>query len=80
MLDALLEAPIDSRRALAGNIILGGGLSRLPGLPRRLLQEIDIRIKEEKYQKLKNLDVSVYFFILSNQDGKGQKENFHNFD
>jgi len=59
VLDALLEAPIDSRRALAGNIILGGGLSRLPGLPRRLLQEIDIRIKEEKYQKLKNLDFLV---------------------
>ena len=62
-MDALLEAPIDSRRALAGNIILGGGLSRLPGLARRLLQEIDERIKEEKYQKLKNLDVRGLFIF-----------------
>ena len=56
-MDALLESPIDARRALAGNIIISGGLGRLPGLGRRLLQEIKQQTSEEKYTKLENLDV-----------------------
>ena len=65
VLDALLEAPIDSRRALAGNIILCGGGASMPGLNRRLLQEINHQLAEERYEKLANLDVSFddfYFF------------------
>ena len=58
VLECLLESPIDNRRALAGNIIISGGLGRLPGLGRRLLQEIDEQIKDSRYQKLDNLDVS----------------------
>ena len=58
MLDSLLEAPIDNRRALAGNIILCGGGSSIPGLNRRFLQEINHQLAEERYEKLANLDVS----------------------
>ena len=62
VLESLLEAPIDSRRALAGNIILSGGLARLPGLGRRLLQQIKKQIQEPRYNKLANLDVSHFNF------------------
>ena len=46
------------RRALAGNIILSGGMAKMPGLQRRLLQEIKNQLLEERYEKLENLDVS----------------------
>jgi len=56
ILEALLESPIDARRALAGNIILSGGMAKMPGLQRRLLQEIKNQLLEERYEKLENLD------------------------
>ena len=48
----------NKRRALAGNIILSGGMAKMPGLQRRLLQEIKNQLLEERYEKLENLDVS----------------------
>jgi len=60
VLESLLETPIDSRRALAGNLILSGGGARMPGLERRLLQEIETQVKTPRYSKLQNLD-----FILT---------------
>ena len=60
VLEALLEAPIDNRRALAGNIVLCGGGASIPGLNRRLLEEINHQLAEERYEKLANLDVSEY--------------------
>ena len=63
-MEALLEAPIDNRRALAGNIILCGGGASIPGLNRRLLEEINHQLAEERYEKLANLDVSKYDDLL----------------
>ena len=64
VLESLLETPIDSRRALAGNLILSGGGARMPGLERRLLQEIETQVKTQRYSKLQNLDVSRFLHLL----------------
>lgn len=40
MMDAIVQCPIDLRHPLAGNLVIIGGTTRLPGLRKRLLQEL----------------------------------------
>ncbi|XP_067938840.1 actin-related protein 10-like isoform X2 [Watersipora subatra] len=49
VLDSILQCPIDSRRKLAGNIVLIGGNTMLPGFKHRLQQELKSLCKQPQY-------------------------------
>ena len=64
ILDLVLESPIDNRRALAAHIILSGGLAKIKGIRRRVLEQIKEQLKEERFKKLQDLRVT-YALLLS---------------
>jgi len=59
ILDLVLESPIDNRRALAAHIILSGGLAKIKGIRRRVLEQIKEQLKEERFKKLQDLRFSI---------------------
>ena len=62
ILELLLESPIDNRRALAAHIILSGGLAKIKGIRRRVLEQIKEQLKEERFTKLQELRVNFVLF------------------
>ena len=61
ILDALIAAPLDTRRELASNLIVVGGTSMQLGFKSRLFQEIDNLMKEQRYSdKLKMTDFKMH--------------------
>jgi actin-related protein 10 len=67
VLDALLASPIDTRRALAKNLVIVGGTSMLVGFKTRLIEELWHLLNTEKaYQeKLHIEEVSKFSMLLS---------------
>lgn len=53
ILDAILKCNVDLRHELAGNILLCGGTSMLPGFKARLKEELLKKLKCPRYEKLK---------------------------
>ncbi|XP_028396133.1 actin-related protein 10-like [Dendronephthya gigantea] len=50
ILDAIINSPIDTRKALAENIVLIGGTTMAQGFKHRLLQELHSLLQSTKYQ------------------------------
>jgi actin-related protein len=51
---SLLRLPIDIRRICMSRILFTGGVSQLPGLKRRIHQELDVLVEERGWNPVKN--------------------------
>ncbi|KAG9336440.1 hypothetical protein JZ751_002787 [Albula glossodonta] len=52
VLDSLIKCPIDTRKALAENLVVIGGTAMLPGFLHRLLAEIRFLVEKPRYQQV----------------------------
>jgi len=52
--NVLLNLPIDSRRVCMSRIVMTGGVSRLPGVKTRLLQDLEQLISSRGWEKVKD--------------------------
>ncbi|XP_023324453.1 actin-related protein 10 [Eurytemora carolleeae] len=58
--DAIRSCPIDSRRELANNLVLVGGVTMMPGFKSRLNQELMSLLNTPKYKDLKIREFKVH--------------------
>ena len=61
LLDALISSPLDTRKELAGNIIMIGGTTMQLGFKARVFQELKLLMEEQNYkERLKITDFKLH--------------------
>lgn len=69
VLELLLSCPIDTRKALASNIVVIGGTSMLPGFKHRLKTELDhLKSTDNRYSKLVTIEKFLFHKLLCKEN------------